>query len=337
MMSRVRLWYRALGALALLVVLTSCAGNGSPRLYKIGRLLMGTYVQITLVGDGEKQRAAAQAVVDEFRRVENLASFHKRSTLTTLNKEAALGESKPNAELFNLILLSLDFAKGTGGAFDPTVGPLSLLWNFSGDEPRVPTEDLVRQALKKVGWEKVQFDKKHGTIRLPEKGMSLDLGGIAKGYALDRAAAVLKERAISAALVNAGGDIVAIGEKSPGSPWQVGIQDPRNPNGIVAVVPLKDRVIVTSGDYERFVIKDGKRYHHLLDPQTGFPAELLRSVTIIAETGVTADALATAVFVLGPEKGMKLVEDTPGVEALLIDASGAYKMSSGASQLIQLR
>lgn len=328
---------RSFVALSVAVLAASCVGDGSPPLHKVGHLLMGTYVQITVVGEGEKVRAAAQAAVDELRRVENLTSFHKPSALTSLNEEAGSGEYRPDPELLNLVRVSVDFARDTAGAFDPTVGPLSRLWDFSGDQPRVPPENLVREALKKVGWNKVRIDGNPGTIRFSEKGTALDLGGIAKGYALDRAGAVLKERGIAGALVNAGGDILAVGEKAPGSPWRVGIQDPRNPNGIVAVVPLKNRVVVTSGDYERFVIKDGKRYHHLLDPKTGFPAEGLQAVTIIAETGVTADALATAVFVLGPDKGMKLVEDTPRAEALLINASGEFRMSSGAAKLIELR
>lgn len=330
-------------ALSVSAMSISCATDASAPLHKVGRLLMGTYVQITVVGTGEPARTAAQAVVDEIQRVENLTSFHKPSNLTALNELAASRDTEVDPELLKLVRTSLRFARDTGGAFDPTVGPLSRLWNFSGneqrapDELRVPNDAEIEEALGRVGWNQVVINENHSTIRFTGKGMALDLGAIAKGYALDRAAEVLKKRGITAALVNAGGDILAVGEKGPGQPWRVGIQDPRNPRGIVAIVPLKDRVVVTSGDYERFLIKDGKRYHHLLDPRTGFPAEGLQSVTILAARGVLADALATAVFVLGRDQGMKLVEATPGVEALLIDASGEHIMSSGAAQAVELR
>ncbi|MEJ2718400.1 MAG: FAD:protein FMN transferase [Deltaproteobacteria bacterium] len=306
-------------------------------LYKVNRLLMGTLVQITVVGTDPNAKAAAQAVIDEIQRVENLTSFHKPSALTRINDHAGKGPIKANAEMLTLIQDSIRLSRETKGAFDPSLGPVSRLWNFSAGEPRLPAASEIAQALTKVGLDRIEIDPAAGTIWLAEPGMALDLGGIAKGYVLDRARVVLEKFGVKGALVNAGGDILAVGEKAPGKPWRVGVQDPRHGNAIVAVASVKDKVVVTSGDYERFFMKNGKRYHHILDPRTGYPATGLRSVTIVASDGLTADALATGVFVLGPDEGLKLVESIPGVEALLIDSTGRVRLSSGAASIFELR
>jgi thiamine biosynthesis lipoprotein len=266
-----------------------------------------------------------------------LTSFHRPSGLTGINNTAGTGPTKPDRELLELIELALGTAKATRGAFDPTVGVLCRLWSFSGGEPRLPDNREILGAMTKVGWNRVKFDNSDGTIILPEKGMALDLGGIAKGYALDRAAEVLKKQGIASALVNAGGDVLAVGEKEPGKPWRIGIQDPRNSREVVAVAPLKDRVIMTSGDYERFFLKDDKRYHHILNPATGYPAEGAQSVTIIASRGVVAEPLGATIFVLGVDEGLKYVQSLPGVEALVIDPQGQIHMTPGARSLFELK
>jgi thiamine biosynthesis lipoprotein len=317
--------------------LGSCTKSGSGQLYRVNRLLMGTLVQITVVGTSEKAKAACQAVIDEIERVENLTSFHKPSALTRLNEHAGMGPTKTNAELLELLQRSLGMARQTHGAFDPTIGTLSRLWNFSGGGPRLPSRAEITQALAKIGWKKVTIDAEAGTVTLPDRGMAFDLGAIAKGYALDRAAAVLKQHGISAALVNAGGDILALGMKGPNQPWRVGVQAPREMNSIVAVAELNNRVIVTSGDYERFFEKDGTRYHHILSPRTGYPARGVQSVTIVSADGVTADSLATAVFVSGVQRGLREVESMAGVEGLLIDSAGKLHLSSGAGSIFNLQ
>jgi thiamine biosynthesis lipoprotein len=191
--------------------------------------------------------------------------------------------------------------------------------------------------LKRVGWDKVKLDPAAGMILLSESGMALDLGGIAKGYALDRASEVIKKLGISSALVNLGGDILAVGQRSPGKPWRVGVQDPRNETGMVAVASLKDRVIVTSGDYQRFFINNGNRYHHILDPHTGYPAPGLQSATLVAPNGSTAEPLAVAVFVMGVERGLKYIESVPGVYGFLIDQEGKVHMSAGADSVFEMK
>jgi len=318
------------------VLLFSCSGNDQDGLYRVNRLLMGTYVQITLPGTSERVKEAAQAVVDEIKRVEDLTSCHKPSDLTAINDASGRGPLQINEELLGLLREGLTIAGETGGTFDPTVGPLTRLWDFSAGEPRLPERSEIEKAVAKVGWKRIRIAPATGTVFLPEAGMALDLGAVAKGYALDRAAAVIRQFGLTGGLVNAGGDVLALGEKGPGKPWRVGVQDPRDGKSIIAVAALKNRVIVTSGDYERFFIKDGTRYHHILDPRTGYPAQGLRSVTIVANRGVTADAVATAVFVLGPKRGLELIETMKGVEGLVIDSDAEIRMSSGAAPLFQI-
>jgi len=324
-------------AMLSLPFLSSCSGTSSAALHKSSRLLLGTLVEVSIPGNPEKAASAAQAVFDEIKRIEDLTSFHKPSALTAINDAAGAGPVKADAELLGLIATSMRTAEKTGGAFDPTVGALSRLWSFSAGEPRLPERSEIDDALTRVGWNRVRVDPPAQTIGLSKKGMALDLGGIAKGYALDRAREVLKEHGIADALVNAGGDVLVMGEKEPGKPWRVGVQDPRNPREVVAVVAVKDRIILTSGDYERFFDKDGKRYHHILDPKTGYPAEGVQSVTSVATSGVQAEPLGATVFVKGIEDGLKYVQSLGDVEALVIDGHGSVHMTPGGSSVFQLK
>jgi thiamine biosynthesis lipoprotein len=299
---------------------------------------MGTLVEITVVADPDKARSAVEAAFEEIKRVERLTSFHQPSALTSLNEQAGHGPVKTDPELAELAEASLKIAAQTGGAFDPTVGPLSRLWGFSGAaEPRLPMQAEIDSALSKVGWKRVRIDISASTVDLPERGMSLDLGGIAKGYALNRAATVLKDLGTRSALVNAGGDIIAIGEKSSGKPWRIGVQDPRDQKGILAVVELKGRAIVTSGDYERVFFINDERYHHILDPKTGYPARGMQSVTIVFSDAVIVDGLSVAVFVAGPKKGMEMIQSVPGAAGLLVDAAGELHLSPEAGSLFELK
>ncbi len=319
-------------------LLLSCSGNQStPVLHKSSRLLMGTLVEITLVGENEKTESATQAIIAEMERIEKLTSFHKPSELTRVNANAGNGAIKADGELLKIVAEALRIAQQTQGAFDPTIGAVSRLWQFSGsDEARLPAESEITAALQKVGWDRVKVDPKEGTVLLPEKGMALDLGGIVKGYTLNRVADIAKRSGLSGALVNLGGDILALGEKDTDRPWRVGVEDPRNNRGIVAVTQLKDRMIFTSGDYERYFIKDGQRYHHILDPNTGYPADNLRSATIVGPIGMTLQPLGTAAFVMGVEKGLKLIQSVEGTRGFLIDSEGKYHLTDGAETIFKM-
>lgn len=324
--------------LALAGFMVSCVWENEHKVTKVAQIVMGTLVEISAVGPPSKTGPAIEAAFNELKRVENLTSFHKSSDLTRLNTSSGEGLHKVDPELVDVIIRSLEFSALSNGAFDPTIGPVAQLWNFSGESgPRLPAAEEIGKALLLIGWEQVVVDKNDHSVSLPKQGMALDLGAIAKGYAIDRAAQKLRSLGVKAALINAGGDIVVYGAKEPGKPWKIGVQDPRNPGGVIAVAELTDKAMVTSGDYERFFEEDGKRYHHILDPGTGYPAEALQSVTIVADDGVTADALSTAVFVLGKEKGIALVDSLSNVAAMLVDAQGQIIMSQKARQMFVIR
>lgn len=324
-----------LGIIALFTF--SCTGGNRSELHKLSRFTMGTLVEVTVRGRAQEAKEASRAVFDELKRLEDLTSFHKTSALTEINDNAGKKPVKVDRELFSMIQEALRTAGVTEGAFDPTVGALTRLWQFSGGkEPRLPARSEIDEALTKVGRQKVRLDPDAGTVFLTEPGMALDLGGIVKGVALNGAARKLKEKGIASALVNIGGDIAAVGEKAPGMPWRVGVKDPRTQGGMVAVAPLRDKVIVTSGDYERFFIKDGRRYHHILNPMTGYPPEGVQSVTIVGPIGATLQPFGTAAFVTGPEKGLKLFESVPGAVGFTIDSAGTLRPSPGAKELFEI-
>jgi FAD:protein FMN transferase len=327
--------YRPVLAVVAALFLASCSGNEPPPLYKSSRFLMGTLVQVTIPSAEATAKAVAEDIFSELKRVEDLTSFHTPSGLTKINEQSGNGPIKADSELLSLIGESLRFAKETQGAFDPTLGPLTRLWNFSAGDPRLPSGSEITAALAKIGWRRVTVDSAVGTIMLPDSGMALDLGGIAKGYALQRAAAVIRKRGISAALVNAGGDVLVVGEREPGKLWRIGVQDPRNERAIVAVANLKDCVVQTSGDYERCFITDGKRYHHILNPATGYPADGLQSVTVVAPTGMST--VTAGIFVLGVEKGLKYIESMPNVRGFLIDFEGRIHKSAGAESIFDFK
>ncbi len=324
--------------LFMIPALCSCGSDESGMIARVSRVAMGTLVEISAVGSPDRTKPAIEAAFDEIRRVENLTSFHKVSGLTQINDSSGETHVKSDAELVDLIRKSVRFSEYSDGAFDITIGSIGRLWNFSGElGPRLPDRSEIEKLLPTVGSKLLKIDSDQNLVFLPVKGMALDLGAIAKGYGLDRAAETLRRMGIGSGLVNAGGDIVAFGKKAPDKPWRIGIQDPRNPGGILAVGEINDRAVVTSGDYERFFMDADRRYHHILDPKTGYPAEGLQSVTIVAPDGVTADAMSTAVFVLGKDKGLALIETMPDVAGLVVDRHGSVFMSEKARHMFELK
>jgi thiamine biosynthesis lipoprotein len=221
---------------------------------------------------------------------------------------------------------SLFFSRLSDGAFDISFASVGKLWNFRAGV--IPDPAAVKAQLPFVDYRQIRVDQEHSTVFLPAREMEIGLGGIGKGYAMDRAMAVLNAHGVRNAMVMAGGDTLIRGTNGDDF-WRVGLRDPDKADGILAVLPLDDQAISTSGDYERFFVKDGVRYHHILDTTTGYPATQSRSVTILAPDAVTSDALSTTVFVLGPERGLALVEQLDDVEAIVIDKSGAVHLSSG--------
>ncbi len=300
------------------------------QLFKRSLGVMGTDLEIKVIdADEEKANKALDAAVAEIKRVEDMMTTWRDSPLQSLNAKAGKGFVQVPKELARLIARSLAVAEATHGAFDPTFASVGKLWDFKADPPVLPTDAEITLALKRVGYQKIQVDLEGNRVSIPA-GTRLGLGGIAKGYGVDRAMAVLLEHGIKNAVVNAGGDLKALGTKF-GKPWRIAITHPREGENPVAVIPLSNICLVTSGDYERFFIVDGKRYHHILDPRTGRPATGCISATVLAPDAAFADALATAMVVLGPVEGLKIIEALPRVEAMLVDLEGKVFRSSGLS------
>jgi len=283
---------------------------------------MGTFVTITAVGPSRVLEGAVEGAFARIDELEALLSAHRDDSEVAAVSAAAGGDPvRVGPDMVRVVSLALEIAEESGGALDPTCRPLVAAWGFLDNSPAVPSEEARQKALALVGWRDVAVDETASTIRLARAGMALDLGAVAKGYAADEAAAVLRERGATGGLVEAGGDIACFGRRADGGEWVMGLENPRG-EGVLARIRAGDGGITTSGDYRRFFEAGGQRYSHIMDPRTGWPASGLSSVTVIARTAALADALSTAAFVLGPEAGAKLVERR-GASAIFIPDSAS--------------
>ncbi len=290
--------------------------------------IMGTAISVELWSDERAAgEAAITAVMDEMHRIDRTMSPHKAdSELSIINRDAASKAVPVSAEMARLIVRANEFAELSGGAFDITYAAVGQLYDY---RQRIrPSEAELAAARAAVGWRHLVLDTQAGTVRFARPGVRIDLGGFAKGHAVDNAVAILRRRGIAHAMVSAGGDSRVIGDRR-GRPWSIGVRDPRRPGKVVAMLPLEDVSISTSGDYERYFDADGVRFHHLIDPSTGKSPSEIQSVTILADDGLTSEALSKIVFVLGVARGMALVESQQGVDAVVVDAAGALHFSSG--------
>ncbi|MCX7021028.1 MAG: FAD:protein FMN transferase [bacterium] len=297
-------------------------------------IAMDTVVELCAVG-GDRALEGARRAVEA---VEGWADcYNPEAELYRLNLSAGGGPVRVSAELAEVLEVSLRVAEKSGGAFDPTVLPLIEAYGFNGDKRRVPGDEEISGILTRVDYRRIGLVG--DGVDIPE-GVALDLGGVAKGYAVDRALDAMADAGAEAGLVNIGGDIAVFGERADGGPWTIGVQHPRAPGELFAVLELENGAVATSGDYERYFVVDGVRYHHILDPKTGRPARGLISVTITAPTCVLADAYATAVFVLGPEKGLRLLEADDELEGLLIytgaDGELDYAVTDGLVERLKI-
>jgi FAD:protein FMN transferase len=302
------------------------------RLVESSRLSMGSTLRLTAwTSDQPGAEAAFDEVFAEFTRLERLMStWIPDSDVQRVNHAAGVQPVPVSVEVREVLEASRQISDWTAGKFDVTFGVLSGLWRFDHDQDNViPDLREVRRRLPLIDYRAIQIDKAAGTAFLPRQGMSLHLGGIGKGYAIDRGARILRRRGFRDFMIQSGGDIYVAGMKD-GRPWRLGIQDPRGAaNHIFAGLDLSEGTFSTSGDYERFFIKNGRRYHHILDPATGEPARGSRSVTIVANTAVLADGLSTGVFILGPKAGMALIERLPDVEGVIVTDKNELLISSG--------
>lgn len=311
--------------LVLIVLIGGCVDNNPVKVSET-RDIMGTVITITVLSDDPaKAQGAISSAFAEIARIDALMSTYRNdSQISVLNREGILENASPDL-IFNLER-SIFYSELSDGAFDITVQPVLDLYKKAYTiEKRAPTEEEIAESLERVDYRNIIIED--NSVRFKKEGMKATLGGIAKGYAVDRAIDALQDNGVQRALVNAGGDMRAMGKKSPTEDWQIALQDPRNKSNQIMIIELNNKAVATSGDYERYFVN--KTAHHIIDPKTGYSAVELISVTVVANKAMDADAIATAVFVLGPEEGMALIEEIDSVEGLLITENKTIIKSSG--------
>lgn len=287
------------------------------------RFMMDTYVTIYAIGPCA---AASKAVDLALRRMQEIDikfnSLNPKSPIYAFNNN---GVPISDTEILDLVRIALEISKESEGAFDITVAPLLELWGFYGKSFHLPQNQEIKDCLAKVGYRHLSLS--NGKLEKDDAGTKIDLGGIAKGYAISEAARVLKKNGVVCALIDCGGDVYALGKKGK-KLWRIGIKDPRGKN-ILGYVEVKDLAVMSSGNYERFFTRDGKRYHHIFSPKTGYPTEGIIGVTLIYSDPIAAQAWAKIPFILGPEKGLAILEKIPGMEVIIITSLGEKLYSSG--------
>lgn len=319
MMRRIALW---------VTLLFAGTGAAHAEWYAREDAIMGTRIAIELwADDPAAAEKAIDAVIAEMHRIDVLMSVYKPdSQVSHVNREAAAGPVKVDPELAALVARALEFSEMSDGAFDITYASVGYLYDYRARKH--PTDAQIKAALPGINWRHVIVDLPASTIRFTQPGVRIDLGGIGKGYAVDTSIAILRKLGITHATVTAGGDSRIIGDRE-GRPWIVGIRHPDDRSRVIARIPLVDAAISTSGDYERYFDEGGVRYHHIIDPKTGKSPHGIRSVTIIAPTSTLAEGLTKSVFIMGPERGLALVESKPDCDAVVVTAEGKVLYSKG--------
>jgi thiamine biosynthesis lipoprotein len=312
--------------------------SSAPYAFSKETVTMGSSLQVTLwTANDPGATAAIDAVFAEFDRLDHLMSVWKEgSDVLRLNAAAGREPVRVSPETLEVLTVARQVSDWTDGTFDVTFGALSGLWKFDQDQDdSIPPRSAVAARLPDVDHTALDIDAASGTAFLRRPGMRAHLGGIGKGYAIDRAIAILKAAGFTDFVIQSGGDLYVAGSNGS-QPWSLGIADPRRPDRVFARVQLANATFSTSGDYERAFMKNGVRYHHLLDPDRGEPARGCRSVTIVADRAILADVLSTGVFIMGPADGMALIEKLPGVEGVIVSAKNEVLISSGLRGRVEI-
>ena len=317
-----------LGALLILALLPAAV---RAEWHEVTEPIMGTRIHAELYHeDAARAEALLKEVLAEMRRIEQTYSpYIEASELSRLNREAGTGWVDASPEMIELLAKSAQVSRMTEGAFDITYASVGRYYDYRAGER--PDDAKLEAGLEAINYEFVELDAAAGRVRFAHPLVYIDLGGIAKGYAVDRCIELLERAGVTQASVAAGGDSRILGDRF-GEPWTVGIQDPRETDTMAVLLPLVDVAVSTSGDYERFFEEDGIRYHHILDPSTGDSARQSWSVTILGTEATLTDALSTSVFVLGPDKGLALIDRLPGIDAIVIDADGQLRYSADLAE-----
>lgn len=315
------------------LLFSSCAQAQGPRTEHV----LGTLCTVNLFERGSEE--AYREIFARLREIENLMSANKSGTdIDSVNKGAGIAPVPVHRDVIEVVVRALKFAELSSGAFDPTVGALVALWGIGSDAARVPAAEEIAARLPLVNYRDVAVDQTANTVFLKRPGMRLDLGAIAKGYAADEVARIIRRRGIPRAMIDLGGNVLALGLKQGNQSWRIGVQDPSGLRGAyMGILQVRNKTMVTSGVYERFLEADGQRYHHILSTVDGYPVRSgLLSVTIVADASIDADALSTAAFALGYEKGLKLVESLAGVDAIFVSEDFSIRATRGVKKDFQV-
>lgn len=304
------------------------AVSGRTRVHERSALAMGTYVNLRAAGP--RAPAALDSAMAEIGRLDVMFSYHApEGDVWRLNRAAGQGPVAVSEETVELLELALHYADVSGGRFDPTVGPLVDVWGFRPDrEPAVPGPAELEDALARVGYRDLRVNREAGTAELLRPGMAVDLGGIAKGYVIDRIVGILRAGGVESAILDVGGNVYALGPRPDGRAWRVGLQHPRDDGALLGILPLTDASIATSGDYQRFFTSGEQRYHHIIDPAGGYPGTGVAAISIVARSAVEGDAVSTAAFLFGPDGALEFVRSL-GLEAILYTAGGRLEVTPG--------
>jgi len=327
--------FTIVGATILLLFLITSCNSSKEKIYKETRFALYTVVTVTIYSDSkQKANTAIDSTFKELDRLGKLLNFYSEdSEVSTINRHAGIKPVKVSKDTLDVIDKALSISRSTEGAFDITIGAIVKLWDF--EKQILPDDKSIKEKLKLVDYKNVIVDKAKSTVFLQKKGMQIDLGGIEKGYAIDRAVNILKQNGIAAGIIAIGGEVKPFGIKPDGEPWRVGIKNPHQKgkeNEVFAIVNLTGKAISTSGGYEKFFIKDGKWYHHILDPATGYPVYECQSVSVIANDA--PDGFPTGIFVLGPQKGMQVLKNL-GLDGVIMDKRGEVFVTEGIKDKIQ--
>ncbi len=292
-------------------------------------MMLGSPFEMTVVANDSLQgNVYIDQAVAEVKRIENLISDWIPTTqISTVNQKAGIQPVKVDREVFELVERAIKISQLTSGAFDISYASMDRIWKFDGTMTAMPSEEAIKNSVAKVGYQNIILNEKESTLFLKNKGMKIGLGGIGQGYIADKIKALLIQNGCQSGIVNVSGDIFAWGKQPDGNPWTVAIVNPMNKNKVFATFPLEDSAVETSGSYEKFVTFNGKRYSHIIDPRTGYPASGIVSVSVFAKTTELADALATGIFVLGVDVGLDLVNQIKGIECIIVDDKGGVHTS----------
>ncbi|WP_460278377.1 FAD:protein FMN transferase [Clostridium sp. CTA-5] len=323
-------------ATLLILVFLFTKGNGKKYLNnKSHSIVRSSYSLGTIINLKACGSNAEEAIEKSIKRLNNIddkmSVFKENSEISMINSKAGIESQIVGKDTYFVLKKSLEYSKILKGTFDPTIRPLVSLWNISGNGGRIPNEDEIKSKIKLVNYNDIILDENSHSVMLKHKNQSLDVGGIAKGFAADEVRNIFYKYDIKSALIDLGGNIFALGLKEDGSNWKVGIQNPIKTRGEhIGLLNVKNKSVVTSGNYERYFMEDGKKFHHIIDPKTGYPSESeIISATIISDNSIDGDGLSTGIYILGINKAISIIESMQGIDGILVTADKKIYITSG--------